>query len=153
MQSHTKFFKYDGGCLVGCPRSRRGGALTGGLAGASDGASNSPVVVTSSCSPDGAPPSVGVCTFGIGWVFRSDGIRLGVGGGGRTSVDTSGRSSHTKSSSSGMTTSYSGPCRRRPRIVVCLLGSNNGGRGGFSDCIWASPKRLQASLILYGHLS
>jgi len=91
MQSDTKSYQYGGGFLVRCPRSRGGDALAGLLAGASGGVSTSPLVVTSSCSPDGAPPSVGVCTSGTSSVSGSDGIRLG--GGGRASIDKSGRSS------------------------------------------------------------
>jgi len=75
-------------------------------------------------------PRGGVCT--------SEPVnRLGSGeGGGRGSgVAALGRSSRsggglfrlTRSPNRGMTTSYSGQRRCRPRIAACLLGSNNGG--------------------------
>lgn len=55
----------------------------------------------------------------------TSGVRSGTGGGGLTSIRGSGHSSLTRSSSRGTTTSYSGPCRCCPRVVICLWGSNN----------------------------
>jgi len=81
-----------------------------------------------------SPSPGGVLHFRIRFRFRKwSGARSGAGGSGRTSVNGSGLSSLTKSSARGTTTSYFGPCRCRPRVVACLLGSNNGGgrkRGG-----------------------
>jgi len=59
MQSHTKSFKYGGGFLVRCPRSRGGDTLAGLFVGASNGVSTSPLVVISSCSPDEPLPPWG----------------------------------------------------------------------------------------------
>jgi len=129
---------------VRCPHSRQGGvlaggdgvvtdgggALTGGLLCYTSGVSSLLLTVVSSpIFPHGALPrgGGGICTSGSVTGSRRGGVRLGAGGCGRTSVDGSGLACFTKSSARGMTTSYSGACRRRPHVVVCLMGSNNGG--------------------------
>jgi len=95
---------------------------------------------SASCPPlftpflNGAPPVGGFCTSepAIGPGSGSEDVGAGgrgvdTGGGGRISNNGYGLSCLLNSSICGMTTSYSGPCRRRPRIAVCRLGSNNGG--------------------------
>jgi len=112
---------------------REGGVLTGGLLSSTGGVTSLLVTgISSLCSslisPDGAPsPGGGVCTSGSVLISGSGGVRPGVGDGGRTFINRGGLSSLAKSSARSTTTSYSGPCRRHPRIVVCLRGSNNGG--------------------------
>jgi len=56
-----KSFKYAGGCLVRCPRSKEGGVLTGGLSSSTGGVTGLSVTgISSLCcslvSLDGAPP-------------------------------------------------------------------------------------------------
>jgi len=72
-------------------------------------------------------PGRGVCTSGSATVSGSVGVKPGVGDGGRTSANGGSLSSLAKSSARGTTTSYSGPCRGRPRVAVCFRGSSNGG--------------------------
>jgi len=48
--------KYAGGCLVRCPHSRGGGALTGELSSSTGGVPGLLVTGSSLVSPDGAPP-------------------------------------------------------------------------------------------------
>jgi len=111
-QSHTKSFRYSGGCLVHCPGgvvTAGGGILTSGLLCLTGGVSSLLVTVDSSpISPDGASSGGRVCTSGSVSGSESGGVRLGAGGGGRTSVDGSGLSCLTKSSAHGTTTLYSG---------------------------------------------
>jgi len=130
-----KSFRYAGRCLVRCPRSREGGVLNGGLLSSTGGVTGLLVTgVSSLCfsliSPDRAHPPGGFYTSGPVPGSGSDGVRSGVGDGGRTSVNGSSLSSLAKSSARGTTTQYSGPRRCRPRVVVCLQGSND--RGGAS---------------------
>jgi len=83
-QSHTKSFRYAGGCLVRCPHSKEGGViaggdgvvtgggsvLTGGLLRSTGGFTGLLATgVSSLISPDGAPPW-GVLHFRIRPRFR-----------------------------------------------------------------------------------
>jgi len=73
-QSHTKSFRYAGGCLVHCPRSKESGVLTGGggvltsrLLRSTGGVTGLLVTGVSSfrsslISPDGAPPPPSPCS-------------------------------------------------------------------------------------------
>jgi len=61
-----------------------GGGLSGSVgrtSGSLTTASGSSIAVFPLVSPDGALPSVGVCTSGAILASRSDGVRPGVGGG------------------------------------------------------------------------
>jgi len=78
---------------VHCPCSRRGDVFGGGLSGSVGGTSGSltttsgsSIVVSPLVSPDGAPPSVGICTSGAVLASGSDGVRPGIGGGGPTPI-------------------------------------------------------------------
>jgi len=135
-----------------------GGVLTGELLRSTGVIPCLPSVVISSSlpfSPDGTPPVGGFCTSGSVFSFGSGGGslgvgRLGAGGSGRIPVCKGGLSCLTKSSVRGMTHSSLGPLRRRPCIVVCRLGSNNG--GGCSCRTRASPIRFQMGFTLDRYL-
>jgi len=137
-----------------------GGVLTGELLRPTGVIPCLPSVVISSSlpfSPDGAPPVGGFCTSGSVFSSGSGGGSLGVGrfgagGSGRIPVCKGSLSCLTKSSVRGMTHSSLGPRRRRRlRIVVCRLGSNNGG-GGCPCRTQASPIRFQTGFILDRYL-
>ena len=107
------------------------GVVTGGIL-VSTGSASCPPFVTPFLN--GAPPMGGSCTSepAIGFGSGNEGLEVGgrgidLGGGGLISINGDGLSCLIKFSICGVATSYCWPCRRRPRIAVCRLGSSNGG--------------------------
>jgi len=149
-------FRYAGGCRVRCPHSKKGGVLTGGLLSSTGGVTGLLVTGVSSfrsflISPDGDPPPGGFALADLSQVLE---------------VVAPGLAMETVDALLLMEVVFhllpsalpaARPLHTLAHVAVAhvLLSASWAPTtgGGFSHCIWASPIRFQASLILDGHLS